>query len=538
MQNQQKRGDAVKGSSVIWRERIITGLILFTIFMVGGWYIRFHRGYLPGDAISRLVSAWLVSHGTVSTLASIGFIWPPIPTMLLIPLALIPSLFQNWMAVVIVSAIAVAFAAVMVGEIASTCGISKWWRRIFVLLFSFNPLVIIFAINGMSEALLMATLLFACYWLIRYWQTRRNTHLIFSAGVFSLLPLIRYEFALISAWSGIIILVLLWEKRGQMTREKFIQYFEGNLLAYSSLAIYPFFIWMISNWFIMGNPLYFMSNTRSNANVAEFQLTDYRIITTPLNSLKIIFDGWFWTFPLASIASLGLILLGIQKKSRFLVSFGLMPLIVPALQFFLLINRSNVPLLRYFVMVIPLGLVAAIVFYSAISNSKKLPKWKKKITMILIVVVLVVSTGLSVKQLNEYPYQTFDGATWRAISGQSDVRDKLVVEAYNIGKILVQSIPAGSKVLMDTFGYGYAVLLGANTHDIFMDFTDTNYDAALINPQAYVDYILVPAPIQNNNFYSINEYQKSLYMNGAIWAKQVEILPKTEDGWKLYKIIK
>lgn len=531
-----KGGD--NGAQIFRRENLIIGVLLFACYLIGGYYIRFYRGYLPGDAISRLVSAWLVSQGTVVKFSSIGFVWPPIPTLLLIPWALTPSLFQNWMAVVVVSALSMAVACIMVGQIASICRISTWWRRVFVFLFAVNPLVIIFAINGMSEAILMAATLIACFWLIRFWQTSRNSHLIFSAAFFGLLPLIRYEFALISAWSGLVILLLLWEKRHQFTREKFGQFLEGVLLAYSSLAIYPFFLWVIANWFIMGSPFYFLVNNRSNANVAEFQLADYGIITTPLNSFQITFQAWFWTFPVGLIASVALILLGWKKKSNFLIGFGLMPLIVPALQFLLLISRSNVPLLRYFVMVVPLGLVVSMVFLYAFSILYNRIRGGKIAVTILIILLLLSSNVMSVIQLNSYPYQTFDGATWRALTGQGDARDLLIVQAYDIGKLLVETVPTGSKILMDIYGYGYAVLLGANTHKIFMDFTDTNYDAALLNPQGYVDYILVPAPYQTNNFYAVNLYQKSLYANGASWAELVNILPETIDGWKLYKIKK
>ena len=527
-----------RGGQISWRENIITGVFLFACYILGGSYIDFFRGYLPGDGLSRLVSAWLVSQGTVVKLSSIGFIWPPIPTLLLVPWALIPSLFKNWMAVVVVSSLAATIACLMVGQIARICGVSKWWRRVIVFLFAVNPLVVIFAINGMSEAILMAATLIAGYWLIRFWQTGRYTHLIFSAFFFGLLPLIRYEFALVTAWSGLLILLLIWEKRHQYSREKFGQFLEGVLLAYISLVIYPLFLWVLSNWFIMGSPFYFLANNRSSTNVAEFQLSAYGIITTPLSSFRIIFQAWFWTFPLEVIASVSLILLGWRKKSNFLVGFGLMPLIVPALQFLLLMRRSNVPLLRYFVMVVPLGLLVSMVFFYFFSNFVKWRRWGKISIMVLIVLLLLFSNVMSVIQLNSYPYQTFEGATWHALIGQGDTRDKEVMEAYDIGKLLVKTVPAGSKILMDTYGYGYAVLFGANTHKIFMDYTDPNYDAALLNPQGYVDYILVPSPYQSDAYYAVNMAQKTLYAKGASWVELVNILPQTIDGWKLYKIKK
>jgi hypothetical protein len=519
-------------------ENVIIGIFLFVCYIAGGAYIDLYRGYLPGDAISRLVNAWLVSHGTVSKLSSIGFVWPPIPTLLLIPLAQIPSLFQNRMAIVVVSALSMVIACLVIGQIANICRISTGWRRVIVLLFAFNPLVIVFAINGMGEAILMAATLIAVYWLIRFWQTGRNTHMIFSAAFFGILPLIRYEFALITAWSGLLILLLSWEKRHQFTREKFGQFLEGTLLAYSSLVIYPLFLWGIASWFIMGNPLYFLVNNRSTGNLAEFQLTGFGVITTPLNSLRIIFDAWFWTFPIELIASTVLILFGWRKKSNFLVGFGLMPLIIPALQFFLLVQRANVPLLRYFVMVVPFGFLVAMVFLYVFPESIKRVRWGRISVTIIILALLLFSNVMSALQLNSYPYETFGKLTWQALIGKEEVREEKVDQAYNLGKLLVKTVPAGSKILVDTFGAGYAVLLGANTHDIFMDFTDPNYDVALLHPQAYVDFILIPEPYGDNNLNAINLAQPTLYGKGSSWVELVNILADTSDKWKLYRIIK
>lgn len=521
---------------ISWRENLIIGTLAFVIYFLLGAYIDFYRGYLPGDALSRLVSAWLVSHGTEIRLTSIGFIWPPIPNLLLIPWALIPGLFHNWLAVVIVSALSMALACIVLGYIADACGVSQWWRRLIILLFAINPLVIVFAINGMSEAILVAATFAACYWLIRFWQTERNTHLIFAAALFSLLPLIRYEFAVVSAWSGVLVLLLCWEKRRLFSKEKFSQFLEGQLLAYSSLVIYPIFLWAIANWFIMGSPTYFLANDRTATNLAGYQLAD--VIATPQNSFRIVFGIWFWAFPLELIASLALIILGAWKKSNFLIAFGFMPLIVPFVQFVLLTRRQSVPLLRYFMMDVPLGVIVALVFAAVFIPTIKRFRWRTTLFNVFFLLLIAFSNITTIGQLQTYPYQTFEGATWRALTSNDDARDQNVMQAYQLGELLVRTLPKNSKVLMDTYGYGFAVLLGANNHSIFMDFTDPNYNKALLNPPAYVDYILLPKPAGRDSLYAINMYQKTLYSEGAPWAELVGIIPPTIDGWRLYKIKK
>jgi len=69
-----------------------------------------------------------------------------------------------------------------------------------------------------------------------------------------------------------------------------------------------------------------------------------------------------------------------------------------------------------------------------------------------------------------------------------------------------------------------------------MDFTDPNYEEALKNPPAYVDYLILPRPEQRGALYSINIAHKKLYSEGASWAEWLDVLPTTDLGWKLYKV--
>ncbi len=521
---------------VNWRESLIVGVVLFVGYLIPGAYLVLIRNYVPGDALSRLVNAWLVFHGTEIKLASIGFIWPPIPTLMILPWTLIPALFQTWLAVVIVSALALALAGVAVTHLAAALEIPLLWRIPIVILFAINPLMILFGINGMSEAILVMLTLAACYWLVRLWQTNRNTYLIFAAASFGLLPLVRYEFAILSLWSGMLMLLMCWERRHEFSQEKFGQLLEGRLLAYSSLVIYPVFLWSVFNWFIMGSPFYFLFNERAATNLAEFQLSGFGIVTTLGNSFKIVFGIWFWAFPLELIATLGLVLFGWTKRSSFMVGMGLMPLVIPLLQFILLARRANVPLLRYFVMDVPLGIITGLLLVYFLNTEYGIFNRHKYISYAALCLLMLGSNFSTLRQINTYPFQTVEIATWRALTSDGEARIPQVTQAYEIGKILSNTIPAGSRVLVDTYGYGYAILLGAEDHSIFLDFTDPDFDQALVDPPAYADYVLLPNPTGRDVYYAVNEYQKTLYEEGATWAELVDILPSTIDGWKLYKI--
>jgi hypothetical protein len=95
-----------------WREDLIIGTILFLVYLALGAYMSLSRNWLPGDSLARLTNAWLVLHGTEVKLASIGFVWPPIPTLLIIPFTLVPYFIDTFLAVVVVSAIFMALSCI------------------------------------------------------------------------------------------------------------------------------------------------------------------------------------------------------------------------------------------------------------------------------------------------------------------------------------------------------------------------------------------------------------------------------------------
>jgi hypothetical protein len=515
---------------------IIAGATMVFYLSLGG-YLSLYRHYLPYDSLARLVSAWLVFYGTETKLASIGFVWPPIPTLAILPFTIFPWMVESWFAVVAVSAVATALSCVAINHLAALCGFPSGWRWAVVFLFAINPLIIVFGINGMSEALLMLFLLTACYWLVRFWQSDRNTYLIISGSFFGLLPLVRYEFILITLWSGLILVALCWKRRNSFSEFEFREFLEGRLLAYGSLAIYPLFLWAVANWFIMGNPLYFLFNNRSAVSLAEMQLSGYvNLVTSSSYSFRLVFGVWISLFFLGAIGSLTALIIGWRQKSLFLNYLALMFWVVPALQFILLIQRANVPLLRYFVMSIPLGFVIALVaayrLLPIVSNDRR----GKMLFFGVFIFLTIASNVVSWMTLERYPYQDIERESWRGITTKEPLDNRNFDQAYQIGQLLPNIIPAGSRVLIDTYQFGFGIMLGAKDHALFLDFTDPNYEEALKNPPAYVDYLILPRPEQRGALYAINIAQKKLYSEGASWAEWLDVLPTTDLGWKLYKV--
>jgi hypothetical protein len=534
------------------RKRQIELLLVAIVFLVClalGAYMSTVGKYLPKDALSRLVSAYLVFNGTEMKMASIGFVWPPIPTLLLLPFVLVPYLVKTWMALVIVSSICMAIAVGLVYRIAELCGLPLIWRVVTSILFAINPMIFIFGSNGMSEAILIAASLAAFYWLLRFVQKGRSLDLVISGLFFGALPLIRYEMMLLTIGGLVLLAVNSWSKRDELSSTNFRNLLEGRLLAFGTLAVYPIFLWMFANWQIMGNPIYFINNERGALTVSTVEIIDTGLNTAWPAAIQFIFETWTLLFPLALVAVVIAIIVGIMRKSPFLVTFALVSLLIPGSLTFLFQRQSTIPLLRYFIMEVPLAVVLSLetirIFLRLGSSVPEKNKLRSTLILLLFSVVFLGASFSTGYELKVFKITRDENLIWSALTTGEPFNSPHFEQinaqfdgSYQVGKALNDIIPAGSRVLLDTYGGGYAVVLGSENHSIFLDFTDPHYLDAVIRPWNYADYVLIPRPEREGQLNQLIRTHPLLYSGDVSWAELVidERFPETRYGWRLFKI--
>jgi hypothetical protein len=325
--------------------------------------------------------------------------------------------------------------------------------------------------------------------------------------------------------------------RHRFSLEAFRSFVEGRLLGYSGLAIYPIFLWAVTSWMIMGSPLYFLVNDRSSLNLAEMQIESYGNLITDLGtSFELTVGISTLAFPLAVIGAAVAIWAGFRTRSPFLVGMGLFPLILPVVRFALLIQSATVPLLRYFIMVVPLGVVGCLAAWRPLQSLLRRWKWGSRLAAAGFFVLFAASNAASAHTLLTYEYQNIERLTWLALTTRDPIPNQEIDDAMNVGKALTRVVPAGSRVLVDTYQFGFAVVLGAEDPRLFFDFTDPHYDQAVRNPVGFVDYVLVPTTEGRGAFYSINRFHPNLHPEGAPWAELVDGLPDSSLQWRLYRV--
>ena len=187
-----------------------------------------------------------------ANLAMIGFVQPPLPALLQLPVVLLaPGLATSGLAAALQGAIAAGIAAALLLGLAAEAGLGRGWRWPLVAAFALHPLVLGPASMGAPQALLTALLLGASWALMRWSRTDSLRDLIAASVVLAAALITRYEAVFIVVGA---MLYLGWRTRrasGSWSR------LEGTMITFALPVVYVAGIWIIANWAIIGDPWYF-----------------------------------------------------------------------------------------------------------------------------------------------------------------------------------------------------------------------------------------------------------------------------------------
>ena len=168
---------------------------LFVFYVAMGVFFAM-RGVFMGDALARTTAANQVIHGFDPHIASIGFVWGPIPTVLEIPIIWLIPLKQMVTDGIAGSVVSAAFAILAVASLRGILHdrrLPKTTTLVIVLAFAFNPFIVIFASNGMSEMPYVALLLAATRRLLRFEADNHTTDAAIAGVYLAVGTLVRYE---------------------------------------------------------------------------------------------------------------------------------------------------------------------------------------------------------------------------------------------------------------------------------------------------------------------------------------------------------
>ena len=514
------------------------------LYLGAAYYFAVIAGVIDGDAWSRVENAQRALFSRDPHLAAIGFIWSPLPTLALLPLVavkgLLPQLTANGLAAGIVSATCMAGAAVQIRGMLADAGLNRFTVTVLSVAFAFHPLIVYYAANGMSEAMLLLFLVMATRHFARWLQNATVNSLITAGIALSLAYLTRYE-ALAAATGVVTVTALVSFRRERKQRGRITSTLCDVFIVGGPTAL-AFITWAITSWLITGQALSQFTSIYGNASQIAVTSQGAALPTGDLIKSMVI--------QMAALEPLLLLVLvlRVETVSRRILAQAVAAAscLGGALAFLALgmIKGSVIHELRFFIELIPLAVMLAGVSVTANGNyggrglRLNVSRLFSAACLVAVVAALPVSTvamldsginedsGLNIRMVLPVTVSATHGvqnwSTERRIASDLDRRH----------------LPPGS-VLLDDF-LGFPIVLVSDNPRQFVITSDRDFESILADPKgAAVEYILVPQPGGLANLDAVNRKYPVLFDTGDGLASLARDYPNqsgTDVSWRLYRI--
>jgi hypothetical protein len=249
------------------------------------------------DGNAHLDTARRVIDSLTPGLVQLGSVWLPLLHILLIPFVTNFYLWQSGLAGSIVSMASFFVSAYFSYQLVLLYTKNKWIAFIGVLILVTNANLLYMQTTPMFEPLSLATALGAVYFFAKWSLNDQLSDLILAAFTTMLFSMTRYD-----GWAfflaGIIFVCFI-------TLVKFKKIKQGEVIIYTFLGGIGIALWVVYNWLIFGDPLYFQNGPYS-AYAQQQILAQRHQLPTMHNILLSLAD-----YSLVTVLTVGIVLTAI-----------------------------------------------------------------------------------------------------------------------------------------------------------------------------------------------------------------------------------
>ncbi len=231
-----------------WHERIILALLFLTSTVA--IYFSYTTGVLLAynDATAHLNTARRIIDSLTPGIVQIGSVWLPLLHLLELPFVANYTLWQTGLAGSIVSGISFIVGGIFLYKLLYYVTKSFWAGFFGVLVFATNVNMLYLQSTPMFEPLLIATAMGAVYYLARWSMEDDYKYLIFASICTMLATLTRYDGWALFLTTGAFVLLRSIKMRKS---------WDGPLILFLTMAGFGILLWLLYNWLIFGDPLFF-----------------------------------------------------------------------------------------------------------------------------------------------------------------------------------------------------------------------------------------------------------------------------------------
>ncbi|ASR01756.1 ArnT family glycosyltransferase [Gordonia rubripertincta] len=547
--------------------RLQVGVVIFLAawlpYLIIGVYLATEVQWFFGDALSRVQSAQSVLFSRSPHLSAIGFVFTPLTAIVQLPLVALspwwPEMTTQALSVVIMSSVFMAGSVVQVSGIARDRGLDPVVAGTFTVCYAANPMIVLYAANGMSEAPYLFFLAWASRRLIRWISTDDVHELVVTGIALALAYLTRYDGGAAALAAGLVVGWVTYHRRD--SRKKLSRSLVDVTLVVAPSAL-AFIAWAATGWLITGNA--FAQFTSEYGNAAIIEQSGGSGSSTTRDAILFSMTEMAILAPLLPILVVGLI--GVRARRRRLQPMlpGLMIVAVLAFQVYGYSQGSTFGFLRFYMTVILLAAIVALMsvplrspipMRRAGAHADLLParpyasRWGYKIACTVAVVVMAAAIPVTAMGMTSPKYAPQEFAVGSVVDPRPQSVEKKyldeqrVVRSFSTERALAKyldslELPDGA-VLSDTV-YGFAVVAQSERPRQFVIPSDRDFAQLLNDPvDGGVQYFLtVPAEGRGASD-AINQRYPTMYENGAQIG--VRVLEAPNDGadlpdWRVYRI--
>jgi hypothetical protein len=500
----------------------MVGLVSFIIFLATAYYLVFQLNIFLTDAMARTRSAWQVFFSSEPKMANIGFVWAPLPALLQLPLVLIPAFRNQGVSGNIVTALCGAGSVQVILLFLRQIKLPRIIMYLLLLLYVANPMILFYSSNGMSEMILELFVMLIAYYYLRWNQTHQWIYITGCGLATCLAFLSRYDASFVAAAVAIFIgLEAIFSHRKKSA------YAESLILLYASPVLYVMSLWVLLNWLIMGDPLYFVRSDYSNAGQIGYQLA----LLPELLPLKhnIIYSLWVGfretagIFPFFVVISIWLAILSVMRRTWIWLGMLAISWSLMVFSTFNLFMGQSALFLRYFISAIPMAMVL-------LAGVLHLHAPKLRIPLALLFSLFIGGSAYFTAQAmgaHKEWGQWNDQVVQAALTNTplNSWKDEKTLAAYILHKTT-------GFVMVDDF-QGYRVIFFSGEPGRFLTPSDSTFKRNLRDPYKNVNYLLTSSSALEGELNQVNNAYPYLFNQGANWVQ----LEYQDSTWKLFKVI-
>ncbi len=471
-----------------WVEGLALFLVAAGVYFWLGYHTVVEDSVVVFDALDRLTRAYMVWHNEPPKLAAIGFVFPPLTTMVFLPFTMFKPVATSLVALPLMSSIFGGAIVVSMNRLFARCSMPGLQRWLVIAVFALNPLIVFYAGNGMSELAYLALLTFSLYCFASWVLTTQPRYLVAAALAFSLLALLRYSFGIWALVIAVLIVIGLGRKGAESDET------EGTLITFLAPLVYAVGVWILFNWLIVGDPLGWLTSSGAFAvNAPQAGGSgDVGLPEVLLRSGQLTLG----VFALGIVVVPALIMTAIAKRDEMswwlailaivgLVVIGAGALLEQDLDAFAM--RNALPVL--------VVCVAGVAWLYRV-----LPAMRLLVFVGALAGLVVTGVGSWIAMAN-YPFQSQEQAFTRAIATGADQDGKNSIGGFRVGTRSEEQMAAyinanveGRSAILADNAQTFGVILLSGRPETFFDRVDRGDDTfrdAVLRPHGKVSHLLL-----------------------------------------------